>query len=232
MKKIHIVLIIVLVLLADQALKIYVKTTFPLNSIQPMAGKWFELYFVENPGMAYGWKFGGENGKLFLTVFRLIAVGFGTWYLSGVIKKGYSKAFIVCASLVYAGALGNLIDSCFYGIIFDKGMLYNAATTEYDNYAGIATFAKKGYNSFLYGNVVDMLHFPIIETTLPSWVPFYGGKPFEFFSPIFNIADAAISTGIITLFVFQKRIFNKINTTPNNKTIETTSVVDDATQVS
>jgi signal peptidase II len=232
MKKIHIVLIVALVILADQALKIYVKTNFHLNTMHPIAGNWFNLYFVENPGMAYGWKFGGTFGKLFLTVFRLIAVIFGTWYLGGIIKKGYSKAFIVCASLVYAGALGNLIDSCFYGLIFDKGMLYNAVTKDYDNYAGLAVLGKQGYTSFFYGNVVDMLHFPLIETTMPNWVPFLGGKPFEFFSPIFNIADAAISTGIITLFVFQKSIFNKKDTTQNNKTIETTSVVDDVTEVS
>jgi signal peptidase II len=232
MKKIHIVLIVALVLLADQALKIYVKTTFPLNTTHALAGKWAELYFVENPGMAYGWKFGGTFGKLFLTIFRLVAVVFGTWYLGGIIKKGYSKAFIVCAALVYAGALGNLIDSCFYGLIFDKGMLYNAVTKDYDNYTGLAVFAKQGYTSFLHGNVVDMLHFPIIQTKWPIWMPYVGGEAFEFFSPIFNIADAAISTGIITLFVFQKRIFNKINTKQNDQTIETTSVVDDITQVS
>ncbi len=232
MKKIHIVLIVAIVILADQALKLYVKTTFPLGTIHPMAGSWFELEFVENPGMAYGWKFGGTFGKLFLTVFRLIAVIFGTWYLAGIIKKGYSKAFIVCASLVYAGALGNLIDSCFYGLIFDKGMTYNPALDDYVGYSGLATYAKQGYSSFLHGNVVDMLHFSLIKTTLPSWVPFWGGEPFEFFSPIFNIADAAISTGIITLFVFQKTIFNKAATKANEKTIETTSVVDDITQVS
>ena len=243
MKKIHIVLIVALVILADQALKIYVKTTFPLNTTQAMAGKWFELYFVENPGMAYGWKFGGCFGKLFLTVFRLIAVIWGTWYLSSIIKRGYSRGFIICASLIYAGALGNLIDSCFYGIIFDKGMLYNPSINDYTNYSGLAVFAKQGYASFFHGNVVDMLHFPIIQTkmpdwflnlqpSLPSWFPFKNDQTFEFFSPIFNIADAAISAGIISLLIFQKRLFATTTKETNKQTIETTTLVDDVTQVS
>ncbi len=232
MKKIHIVLIVAFIIIADQVLKIYVKTTFPLNTSQAMAGNWFKLYFVENPGMAYGLKFGGDSGKLVLTIFRLIAVIFGTWYLGNIIKKGYSKGFIVCASLIYAGALGNLIDSCFYGIIFDKGMVYNATINNYMDYQGLATFSKNGYTSFFKGNVVDMLHFPIIETVLPSWVPFWGGKPFQFFSPIFNIADAAISSGIITLVVFQKRLFKQTNTDIKQPIIETTTLTDDLSQVS
>ena len=243
MKKIHIVLIVALVILADQALKIYVKTSFPLNTTRPMMGTWAELYFVENPGMAYGWKFGGTFGKLFLTVFRLVAVIFGTWYLGGIVKKGYSRGFIICASLIYAGALGNLIDSCFYGVIFDKGMVFNEAIKDYTNYSGLAVFAKQGYASFLHGNVVDMLHFPIIQTSLPqwfinlqpslpNWFPFKTDTTCEFFSPIFNIADAAISTGIITLLVFQKKLFNKAIQQTNKKSIETTTLVDDVSQVS
>jgi signal peptidase II len=232
LKKIHIAIIVTLVILADQVLKIYVKTTFPLNTSHAMAGNWFKLYFVENPGMAYGWKWGGNFGKLALTTFRLIAVVFGTFYLGTIVKKGYNKGFIICASLIYAGALGNLIDSCFYGIIFDKGMVYNAALNDYMNYSGLATFSKNGYTSFLHGNVVDMLHFPIIQTTLPSWVPFWGGQPFEFFSPIFNIADAAISTGIISLVLFQKRLFKQTNNEQKQPIIETTSLIDDQSQVS
>ncbi len=232
MKKIHIVIIVCLVIIADQALKVYVKTTFPLNTHQAMAGSWFQLYFVENPGMAYGWKFGGNWGKMALTIFRMGAVVFGTWYLGSIVKKGYSRGFIICASLVYAGALGNLIDSCFYGMIFDKGMIYNAGINDYMNYTGLATFTKPGYSSFLHGNVVDMLHFPIIDSTFPKWFPIWGGEKFEFFSPIFNIADAAISTGIITLLVFQKRFFKQRNAEIKSHTIETTTLVDDLSQVS
>ena len=233
MKKIHIVLIVALVIFADQALKIYVKTNFLLDSTHPVAGNWFKLYFVENPGMAYGLKFGGSFGKLFLTIFRLVAVVFGTWYLGSIVKKGYTKGFIICAALVYAGALGNLIDSCFYGIIFDKGMVYAPVPVDdYVRYSGLATFSNKGYASFFHGNVVDMLSFDIFKFSLPSWVPFVGEETFNFFSPIFNIADAAISTGIITLLVFQKSIFTKTQIKPNQQTIETSSMVDDVTQVS
>ena len=234
MKKIHIVLIVALVILADHALKLYVKTSFPLDTEIPVLGNWFKLYFVENPGMAYGLKWGGASGKLFLTIFRLAAVIFGTWYLGGIIKKGYSKGFIICASLIYAGALGNLIDSCIYGVIFDKGMLLKIidGKEQYVNYSGLATYAKQGYSSLFYGNVVDMIHLEIFKINLPSWIPFWGGQPFDFFGPIFNIADAAISTGIISLLVFQKRLFPKVKTETNKQTIETTTLVDDVSQVS
>jgi signal peptidase II len=232
MKKIHLVIIIGLVLIADQALKIYVKTSFNLNTQHPLAGNWANLYFVENPGMAYGLKFGGSWGKFALTVFRMAAVVFGTWYLGSIIKKGYTKGFIICASLIYAGALGNLIDSCFYGMIFDKGMVFNPQLNDYVNYNGLATFSKPGYASFLHGNVVDMLYFPIIHGTFPKWFPIWGGESFEFFRPIFNIADAAISTGVISLLVFQKRFFKQRNTINEHPIIETTSQIDDASQMS
>ena len=232
MKKIHIVIIVLLVLIADQVLKIYIKTTFPLNTSKIVADNWFHLYFVENPGMAYGWKFGGNLGKMLLTIFRLGAVVFGTWYLGSIIKKGYSKGFIICASLIYAGALGNLIDSCFYGLIFDKGMVYNKEINDYVNYGGLAVFANKGYASFLHGNVVDMLYFPIVRGTFPTWFPVWGGESFEFFRPIFNIADAAISTGVITIFLFQKRFFKQQEVVAKNQSVETASLTDDQSQIS
>ncbi len=232
MKKIHLVIIIVLVLIADQALKVYIKTSMPLNTSHTVAGNWFQFYFVENPGMAYGWKFGGNFGKLALTVFRMGAVVFGTWYLGSIIKKGYSKGFIICAALIYAGALGNLIDSCFYGMIFDKGMLYDAAINNYTDYNGLAVFSKKGYSSFLHGNVVDMLYFPVIHGTFPKWLPGWGGDTFEFFRPIFNIADAAISTGVISILLFQKRFFGQHIKKKTYHTVETVSLSDDASQVS
>lgn len=232
MKKYTVIFIILLVLVADQALKIYIKTSFPLNSSRPMAGDWFHLYFVENPGMAYGMKFGGSWGKMILTVFRFVAVIFGTWYLGNIIRKGYHKGFIICASLIYAGALGNLIDSCFYGMIFDKGMVYNSMIGDYVGYTGLATFSGQGYASFLHGNVVDMFYFPLIRGHFPSWVPGWGGEEFEFFRPIFNIADAAITTGVLTILVFQQRFFKEGKVKPDGSTVETKALVDDASQVS
>ena len=232
MKKIHLVIIIGLVVLADQVLKIYIKTSIPLNTAHPVASNWFQLYFVENPGMAYGWKFGGNWGKLALTVFRMGAVVFGTWYLGSIIKQRYHAGFIICAALIYAGALGNLIDSCFYGLIFDKGMVFDPQINEYIGYNGLAAFSKHGYSSFLHGNVVDMLYFPVIHGHFPSWFPVWGGEDFEFFRPIFNIADAAISTGVITILVFQKRFFKHRHSHVTDYTVETKALVDDASQVS
>ena len=232
MKKIHIVIIIALVVIADQVLKVYVKTSFPLNTSHSVAGNWFQLYFVENPGMAYGWKFGGNWGKLALTVFRMGAVVFGTWYLGSIIKQKYTAGFIICAALIYAGALGNLLDSCFYGMIFDKGMVFDPQIKEYMGYNGLAIFSKHGYSSFLHGNVVDMLYFPVIRGHFPSWFPIWGGEDFEFFRPIFNIADAAITTGVLTIFVFQKRFFKHHKNADTMQTVETQALVDDNSQVS
>jgi signal peptidase II len=231
MKARNLALIVALVVIADQALKIYIKTTLPLNTSREMLGESFQLYFVENPGMAYGWKFGGEWGKVALTVFRLIAVVFGTWYLGSIIKKKYHKGFIIMAGLVYAGAIGNLIDSCFYGMIFDKGMLYNAALNDYVNYEGLASFSSSGYASFLHGNVVDMFYFPVIRGTFPDWFPLWGGEAFEFFRPIFNIADAAITTGVLSILVFQRRFFKHAENEQHN-TVETETLVNDTNQVS
>ena len=232
MKGKYLILLIALVVMADQAIKIYIKTHFHLNTTEHIAGNWFQLYFVENPGMAYGWKFGGNWGKMALTIFRLGAVIFGTWYLGSIIKQGYHRGFIICAGLIYAGALGNLIDSCFYGLIFDKGMLFDAQLNDYVNYEGLARFSKQGYASFLHGNVVDMFYFPIIRGHFPNWVPVWGGEDFEFFRPIFNMADAAITTGVLSILVFQKRFFKHKNNEPLHTTIETETLVDDTTQVS
>ncbi|MBS1744526.1 MAG: signal peptidase II, partial [Bacteroidetes bacterium] len=141
MKPKYIILLIALIVIADQALKIYIKTNFPLNTSRQVVGDAFQLYFVENPGMAYGWKFGGDWGKIALTIFRLGAVIFGSWYLARIIKQQYHKGFIICAALVYAGALGNLIDSCFYGLIFDKGMVFDPILKDYMGYSGLAVFS-------------------------------------------------------------------------------------------
>jgi signal peptidase II len=222
MKSRHAALIIFLVVLADQALKVYIKTHFHLNEHHNVLGSWFQLYFVENEGMAYGWKFGGQAGKMILTLFRLGAVIFGVWYLGNIVKKKYHKGFIICAALIFAGALGNLIDSMFYGMIFEESYPGHLA----------AIFPKHGYASFLHGKVVDMLYFPIIEGAhFPKWMPFFGGDEFVFFRPIFNLADASISAGVITILVFQKRFFNLDSGKKKFDTIETGAVVNDDVQV-
>jgi signal peptidase II len=158
-----------------------------------------QIYFVENEGMAWGWKFGGALGKIALTLFRLVAVVFGVYYIHTVIKRKYHRGFILCAALIFAGALGNLLDSMFYGLIFEA--------STYDHVAKI--FPHVGYTSFLHGRVVDMLYFPLVKTHYPHWVPFVGGDEFEFFSPVFNIADASISVGVIAILLFQKKFFHK-----------------------
>lgn len=201
MKRRYAFLLVAVVIILDQALKIWIKTSFPYGHVLDMAGqKWAQLYFIENPGMAWGMELGGNWGKLILTLFRLVAVTLGSWYLVKLIRDGFSKGFIICASLIYAGALGNLIDSMFYGLIFEES-----------TYMHVAGFVSpgNGYGGFLHGKVVDMLYFPMIRSTFPEWIPFLGGNEFEFFSPIFNIADAAISVGVLTLLAFQKRFMQK-----------------------
>jgi len=144
------ILIIALIIIADQVLKIWIKTSYPFGPVRDVLGiTWFKLYFIENKGMAWGWEFGGEWGKMLLTLFRLAAVIFGTWYLYKIVKQKYSRGFIICAALIYAGALGNLIDSMFYGMIFEE--------TSYSHIARI--FPAEGYAGFLHGRVVDMLYF-------------------------------------------------------------------------
>lgn len=198
MKLRSVFLLVALVLVVDQVLKFWIKTSYPFGHVMNIAGqKWAQLYFIENPGMAWGMELGGNWGKLILTLFRLIAVTFGTWYLWKVVRENtYTKGFIVCASLIYAGALGNLIDSLFYGLIFEESSYMHVAKV---------VSPGNGYGGFLHGKVVDMLYFPMVHSTFPAWMPFLGGKDFEFFSPIFNIADASISVGVLTLLVFQKR---------------------------
>ena len=193
--------IVALVIIIDQALKIWIKTSFPHGPVMNIAGQnWAQLYFIENPGMAWGMELGGDWGKMLLTLFRLAAVTFGTWYMIRIVRQKYSTGFIVCAALIYAGALGNLIDSMFYGMIFEESSYTHVAK---------AFPAGGGYGGFLHGKVVDMLYFPMVKSTFPSWFPFVGGKDYEFFSPIFNIADASISVGVITLLLFQKRFLHK-----------------------
>ena len=152
---------------------------------------WFYLYFTENPGMAFGIE---VIGKLFLSVFRIVAVLFIGYYLYKLVKENYKFGFIACISLVFAGAVGNIIDSIFYGVIFDH------------SFGQLATFMPEGggYASWLHGKVVDMFYFPLIETVFPDWVPIWGGQEFVFFRPIFNLADSAICVGVFLLLIFYR----------------------------
>lgn len=204
MKARNIVLIVLLILIFDQAVKFYIKTHYFIGEeIKVFGLNWFRLHFVENEGMAWGWKMGGEWGKIALTLFRLVAVIAGTFIIRNFIRKNYHRGFIFCSALIYAGALGNLIDSMFYGMLFEGSDPY---------VQNVAKFlpAEGGYAGFLHGKVVDMLYFPLVTNAhYPAWFPFWGGEEFEFFRPVFNIADASISVGVITILIFQNRFFKK-----------------------
>jgi signal peptidase II len=219
-----VVIVILAIILADQGLKFWVKTSMLYGQQINLIGHWFRLYFIENEGMAWGWKFGGEWGKLILTIFRLVAVIFGVFYIRSIVQKKYHRGFVICVAMIFAGALGNLIDSMFYGMIFSRS----------DDGLPLATLfpPNGGYAGFLHGKVVDMIYAPIIENKiLPSWVPFWGGERFTFFSPIFNIADASISAGVIVILIFQRRFFRKKHQDETHPTIETNSQVNDTVQV-
>lgn len=199
MKYKHLLLIVFIILIFDQASKIYIKTNFYLGEHINVLGSWFQLYFIENEGMAFGMKIlDNELGKIILSLFRLVAVVFGFFYIKKLTTQGHTRGFLICAALILAGATGNLIDGLFYGLIFTDTPYYQEVSQ--------LTFSGNGYGKFLHGRVVDMLYFDLIDTTWPSWIPIWGGKPFKFFEPIFNIADVAISTGILTLLVFQGKL--------------------------
>lgn len=197
MKYSKLLILIILILLVDQCLKIYIKTHFYYGQEVALFGSWFRLHFIENEGMAFGMKFGDASiAKLVLTLFRLVAVGFGFYYLNVMIKKGFKNATLICAALILAGAFGNLIDSIFYGKLFSESSFCLAQWVPWG----------KGYANLFYGRVVDMLYFPLVEWTLPSSTPFIGAYTIRFFEPVFNIADASISIGVLTLLFFQKRL--------------------------
>lgn len=189
------VIIILAVLIIDQIIKISVKTGMYWHENIRITD-WFYIFFTENNGMAFGME---VIGKLFLSTFRIVAVGLIIWYLIKIIKQNFNTGYIVCISLILAGALGNIIDSAFYGLIFNE--------STYDNISTFVPFGH-GYSSFLHGKVVDMFYFPIIDTNWPDWIPFIGGDHFIFFSPIFNFADASISCGIIALLLFYSKYLN------------------------
>ncbi|MBL4715619.1 MAG: lipoprotein signal peptidase [Bacteroidia bacterium] len=199
MKPIHSILIISIIVVSDQVLKLWVKTNMYLGEYFSVLGDWFYIHFTENNGMAFGMEFAGDYGKFTLSILRICAiVGIGV-VLFYLFKRKASSGLIISGSLIFAGALGNIIDSVFYGVLFD-------------------------YNNLLFGRVVDMFYFPLIEGLFPNWFPFWGGEEFVFFRPVFNIADTAISVGVGIILVFQRDFFKK-ESTETNSVKETTETV-------
>lgn len=188
--------VILLVLLADQALKVWVKLNFYYDGSIPLFGDWAYLHFIENRGMAFGMEFGGDRGKLLLTLFRIVAViGIG-WALRRMVREGARPAHAVSVALILAGALGNIIDSTFYGVLFSQSTPFTKA---------VFLPPDGGYAPLLHGAVVDMFYFPLWEGRLPGWLPIWGGEHFIFFRPVFNIADAAITVGVVLFILTQRK---------------------------
>jgi signal peptidase II len=192
-------LVVFIVLFIDQALKIWIKTHMTLRQEFHISGNWFIIHFTENNGMAFGLQFAGGYGKLALSLFRILAVGFLGWYIVHLARVKTGFGVIFAFSMILAGALGNIIDSAFYGVLFSES-----------TYFDVARFlpAEGGYSTFLHGKVVDMFYFPILEGNYPQWLPFLGGDSYIFFRPVFNVADSAITSGVIYLLLFQRQFFH------------------------
>ncbi len=177
-------IVIIGVLFLDQGSKLWIKNTMYLGEEIDIIGNWFKLHFTENKGIAFGLEFGGRTGKIFLTLFRILAAGLIGYYLTYLLRKKAKTGLVISLSLILAGAIGNIIDSIFYGVFFN-------------------------YETWFHGRVVDMLYFPIIKGYLPDWLPIWGGDYFVFFRPVFNIADTAITTGVILILLFYRNVFDK-----------------------
>jgi signal peptidase II len=193
--------LILLILIADQVLKLWVKTHMVIGEDIRIFGNWGMLHFIENNGMAFGMEMGGKPGKLILSVFRIIAIFGIIWFLNSIIRKKAYIGLILAVSAILAGAIGNIIDSALYGVIFSESFHQPALLFPPGG----------GYSSFLHGRVVDMLYFPVINTTWPEWSPIRSGESFVFFRPVFNIADSAITCGVFAILIFQKKMFRDLN---------------------
>jgi len=191
--------LIIFVLFIDQLVKIEIKTTMTIGESITVFGNWFFIKFIENPGMAFGLDIPGKQGKPILTIFRIAAVIAIGWYLRELVLKQAKTGLVLCVALIFAGAMGNIIDSVFYGVLFNESTYFTVAQI---------FPANGGYGPLLHGRVVDMLYFPIIQGTYPNWFPVWHGQEFVFFRPIFNIADSSISIGIISILLFQRQFFH------------------------
>ena len=211
-------IIVFLIIAIDQLLKVYIKTHFYEGQDYHVIGNWFILHFVENRGMAFSLEIPSSYGKLILSVFRLGAIGFIIYMIRSLIRDKYHSGLVYCGALILAGAIGNMVDSAFYGLIFSEPHMGH-----------IAKFLPEGggYAGFLKGNVVDMLYFPVLEGVFPSWVPFWGGQDYMFFRPVFNIADASITIGVAIIIVFHQVFFSQLPDSGETKSAEAPDQVAD-----
>lgn len=191
-----VITVIIILLLLDQISKVWIKTNMSIGESIMVFGDWFQIRFIENKGAAFGFQFGGEFGKLMLSVIRIFLIGFIIYYINLLLKKREKLSLVIGISLILCGAIGNLIDSIFYGVIFSESTVWQVA-----EFVPIG----EGYSSWLHGSVVDMLYFPIVDTVLPEWIPWIGGDDFIFFSPIFNGADSYITIGVFYLILFHRK---------------------------